>query len=198
MYKFIFIAILVLLSGCSRIKPAVTQFTINTNVQNSDLTASRCLDKSLKVSQAFSPNALMSLKMNYDEGNNKRYAYSESEWADTPNRLVTSEIIKLLRETKFFKSVQPAQSRSKSTLILETNIEDFMQYFINDSTESYSSVVLSLTLLDSTTNEIVATKTFSVKVKTKTLDAKGGVEALNAALGDNLTQVQDWLFGVCK
>lgn len=199
MYQLIFIVISALfLSACSLNKAPMTEYTIHTNMQDGDLTSRGCADKSLKVSQAFSPNNLMSLKMNYAQGSYKQFAYSESQWADSPNRAITAEIIKLLRETDLFKSIQTDKSRSKNDFILETNIEDFMQYFTNDSNESYSSIVMSLSLLDSNTNTIVSTKTFNIKVQSDSLDANGGVEALNKALEDILTQVRNWLNEVCK
>jgi len=199
MYKLILTAILALfLSACSVTHPLITEYTINTKINNTNLDSGVCSDKSLKVSQAFSTNDLMSLKMNYIQGSYKQFFYSESQWAESPNRAVTFEMIKLLRETKLFKSVQTNKSRSKTDFILETNIEDFMQHFTSDSAESYANIVISLTLLDSINNTILATQTFRSKIKANTLDAHGGVVALNNALEDILVQMRDWLGEVCK
>jgi cholesterol transport system auxiliary component len=199
MYKFIFIVIaVVFMSGCSVTKPAITEYTINTKVKNIHNTKGGCLNRTIKVSQAFSSTALMSSKMSYVQGEYKQFLYSQSAWANSPNRAITTQIVKLLRETTLFKSVQTFKSRSKSSLILESNIEDFMQYFINNSTDSYARVVISFTLLDSQTSDIVATRTFSAKVNSQTLDANGGVQALNLALENVLKQTSGWLSEVCK
>lgn len=199
MYKIIFMSIAIfLLSGCSSTQPSVTEFRVNTELKMINSDSTKCLDKSLKVTQAFSRTALMSVKMNYAEGSHKQFVYSESQWADSPNRAITSEVVKLLRETKLFKNVQTSKSRSKSDLILEINVEDFMQYFNDDATKSYANVIVSLSLLDTATNSVIATNTFKSRVGTKSLDADGGVEALNKGLEDVLEQINTWFIGVCK
>ena len=81
---------------------------------------------------------------------------------------------------------------------MEINIEDFMQYFSDDSKESYANVVISLTLIDSKTSTIVDTKTLSAKLKANTLDANGGVEALGKAFENVLIQARVWLGEVCR
>ncbi len=199
MYKIIFVIIAVfLLSGCTTTHPPMTEFRVNTElkVMNSDST--KCLDKSLKVAQSFSTTAIMSVKMNYAQGSHKQYVYSESQWADSPDRAINAEIVKLLQTTKLFKSVLTSKSRSQSDLILEINIEDFMQYFNDDASKSYVNAVISLSLLDTATNSVIATNTFESRVDTKSLDADGGVEALNKALIDVLEQINIWFIGVCK
>lgn len=199
MYKYILIiASLFLFSACSINKPAVAEFRINTNLILSDENAQMCLDKSIKVAQAFSSNSIMSIKMNYAQGPNKQFVYSQSQWADAPNRAITSEVERLLKESKFFKSVQTSKSRSNNDLILEISIEDFMQYFNAESTESYAIVALSMSLLDATTNSVVASNSFKSRVQVKQLDAEGGVEALNSALEELLAQTYHWFVGVCK
>ncbi len=199
MMKYIFLAIFVLMvSGCSTTQPPVTEYRINATLSEQKRDVRGCLDKSIKVAQAFSSSSLMSQDMNYGLGKSKQYVYSQSQWADVPNRALTSEIVKLLREIKLFKNIQIAKSRSKSNLILETYIEDFKQYFNDDSSSSYANVVVSLGILDAKSNKIVASKTFQSKVDVKSLDAGGGVEALNEALSQVLGQSAEWFEDVCK
>ena len=199
MYKIIFVAItLFLLSGCSTIHAPMTEFRVNPTLKIITSDSTQCLDKSLKVAQSFSTSSIMSRKMNYAQGLQKQFVYSESQWADSPNRTINEQIVKLIRDTKLFKSVLTSKSRSKSDLILEINIEDFMQYFSEDSSESYAEATISLSLIESDTNSVIASKTFDSRVDAKSLDAHGGVEALNSALEDILAQTNSWLSGVCK
>ncbi len=198
MYHFFIVIAIFLFSACSVKKTAITEYTINTHIHKSELNATKCIDKSLKISQAFSSSELMSLKMNYKEGDYKQFFYSQSQWADSPNRVITTQIVKLLRESKLFQSVQTDKSRTNSEYILETNIEDFMQYFSKNSKDSFVNIVMTITLLDAQTSMIVATKTFSVEMKSDTLDAEGGVSALNQAFEDILVQMRGWLSGVCS
>lgn len=190
--------IVLLFSACSTVHPPVTEYRLNLDMQKSPQTQKECLEKTLKVAQAFSSAPLMTLNMNYVEGSMKQFAYSQAQWSVSPNDAITAEIIEMLSGTKLFKSVQVSKSRSKSDMILEINIEDFMQYFSNDFDNSYANAVITLTLLDATTNKVIATKRFNSKVGTKTLNAEGGVHALSSALSDILQQSSLWFNEVCK
>ncbi len=197
--KLILIVIgVLLLGGCTTKKPSVTEYKLTTDSSTTQSLSKGCRDKSLKVAQAFSSTALMSLKMDYSLPKNRVFSYSQAQWKESPNHLVTKEILKKIRAAKLFKDTQVSKSRSKNSWILETNIEDFMQYYEDDLKKSYSSIVINFTLVDSKTNLVIATKTFSSKVDAKSLDADGGVEALNLALNNVLSQSNDWLNGVCK
>lgn len=197
--KIISLILTVLLfSACSTVHPPVTEYRLNLEIPKSAPTQKGCLDKSLKVAQAFSSNPLVTLNMNYVQGSNKQFAYSQAQWSISPSDAVTAKIIELLRDTKLFNSVQVSKSRSKSDMIMEIDIEDFMQYFSSDFKESYANAAITLTLIDSKNNIIIATKTFNSKVDAKTLDAEGGVHALSTALSDILKQSSVWVSEVCK
>jgi len=198
--KLIIITIAIfLLSGCTTTKPSITEYKITAkSLEVKKNGVEGCKDKSLKISQAFSSSSLMSLKMDYTQGENKIFSYSQAQWNESPNYSITNEILKNIRASKLFKNTQISKSRSKNSLILEINIEDFLQYYSQDLKNSFVNIVISLTLIDAKTDVIVATKTFSSNVKTDTLNAYGGVEALNSALSDILTQNIEWINGVCK
>jgi len=196
--RIILIILMLLMSGCATVKPPVTEYRVVTESFKMDKVSEGCRDKSLKVAQAFSSNSLMSLSMDYTESDNKVFSYAQSQWQESPNNSITSELLKNIREAAIFSSVETSKSRSKSSLILETNIEEFMQFFSKDMKTSYAYVVISLSLIDSKTNSVIATKTFNSKVDAKTLDAQGGVEALNSALSKIISQNTEWLNGVCK
>ncbi len=190
--------IIVFLSGCTTVVPPVTEYRIVTSKPNFVKNDGVCRDKSLKVAQPFSQSSLMSKDMNYAQGETKQYAYSQAQWSESPNIFVGAELLNHIRATKLFKSVLNSKSRTKSDLILEINIEDFMQYFNEDSTKSYCSVVIELTLLDSKNSKVIATQNFKARVDAKTLDANGGVEALSKALEKVIAQSVKWIGGVCK
>ncbi|MFA6191640.1 MAG: ABC-type transport auxiliary lipoprotein family protein [Sulfurimonas sp.] len=197
--KLFIIAIAILLfSGCSTMHPSKSEYRLNSNMPTKILSQAGCANKSLKVAEAFSSSTLMALDMNYVQGINKQFAYSQAQWSISPNHAITDKLLELIRDANLFKSVQVSKSRSKNDLILETNIEDFMQYYSEDFRESYSNVVITLTLIDATTNSVVSTKTFSSKVAAKSLDSEGGVIALDSALYDVLSQINEWFSKVCK
>jgi len=187
-----------LLVGCSTVKPAVVEYKIAVKSLDFDSLSTGCRDKSLKVSQAFSSSSLMSLQMKYIEDNHKIYAYTQAEWTNSVNQEISSQLIKVLRESKLFKHAQTSKSRSRSELILETNIDDFMQYYTKDLMASYAKVGISLSLIDTKTNRVISSESFSSKVDVKSLDALGGVQGLDLALRDVLGQSMKFLNEVCK
>ena len=187
-----------LLSGCSVTKPAITEYRLSQKDFSLKSYCNSCKDKSLKVSSAFSSNSLMTLEMNYMQDKHKIYSYSQSQWNNSPNQEISSQVLCALRDAKLFESVQNAKSRSKSDLILEINIQDFMQYFSGDLSASYVNVAICFTIIDANTNKTIATKGFSAKKDVKSLDAIGGVEALDVALEEVINEGLDFISGVCK
>jgi cholesterol transport system auxiliary component len=198
--KYFIISLLVLLfGGCiSTVVPPMSEYRLNPKIQKGYLDATGCKDKSIKVAQAFSLKSLMSKDMSYANGGVKQFVYSESQWSVAPNRAITAEFLKMIRDTKLFKSVQISKSRSRNDYILEINIEDFMQYFYKNASTSYSKVLVTLTLIDTKTNSVVASQTFDSEVKLESLDAVGGVKGLNQALSDILQRGSFWLNEVCR
>ncbi len=187
-----------LLVGCSTTTPAVSEYRINVESTPSAFTQTGCKEDSLKVAQAFSSTSLMSHEMNYGQGTHKQYKFTQSQWAESPNRAISAEIVEYLKSTNLFKNVQISKSRSKNGLLLETNIEDFMQYFSQDEKESFVQVRINLTLIDVETSKVLATKTFESKMNVDSINADAGVENLNIALENVLKSSGKWFEEVCK
>jgi len=199
MFKIIVAIFMILVvAGCTVVKPHISEYRINTTLQSNNIDKGQCSDKSLKVAKAFSSNALMSVDMNYAIGEYKSDVFTQSQWAQTPNRAITAQVLKMLQDSKLFKTVQIFKSRSKNGLILETNIEEFMQYFSVEKNSSIAKVVISTTLIDARTNTVLESKTFSKNVEVESLNAEGGVIALNAGLSEVLIKQREWLGEVCK
>lgn len=199
MRYFTVAAFLVLVfGGCAKVVPAVSEYRINQNTYNIQSTSHGCKEKSLKVGQAFSETSLMNLDIMYGIGEQTQYRYTQSKWAQTPNAAITSEIVRFLQKADIFASVSVPKSRVKSDYILETNIEDFMQYFSADEKSSVVKASLTFSLLDTKDNSVVATKSLAIELPSKTLDAEGGAIALNEALKTLLEQSGVWLDESCR
>ena len=199
MIKFLYVIVaMFLFLGCSTKTPVVSEYRINTEIKTKEFMQTGCKEKSLKIAQAFSSSDLMTRSMNYAQGDVKRFRFTQSQWAESPNRGITSELLLYTKATKLFKNVQISKSRSRNGMLLETNIVDFMQYFSEDSKESHVNVSLSLTLIDTVSNTVVSTRTFVKKMKVDTVNAEGGVRVLNEALEDVVVECGEWLAGICK
>nr|WP_321267988.1 ABC-type transport auxiliary lipoprotein family protein [uncultured Sulfurimonas sp.] len=195
---FFTIIITIFLVGCSTTKPAITEYQLSLKELNNRYESNGCKDKSLKVSQAFSSSSLMSLEMSYVQAPHNIYSYSQAQWNNSPNQEITSQVVKALRDSKMFANTQSSKSRSKSDLVLEVNIEDFMQYYSKELDKSYVKVTISFALIDFNTNKVLADETFTSTQDVSTLNASGGVVALNQALMNVLNQSLEFLDGVCK
>ncbi|WP_324172556.1 hypothetical protein [Sulfurimonas sp.] len=199
MIKIILLVVTLIISiGCSTTKPPVAEYKLSVTTLKQISSSHGCKTKSLKISQAFSSSSLMSLKMSYVQDKHKIYSYSQAQWNNSVNQEVTSQMLKVLRESKLFKNTQNSKSRSKSDLILEITIDDFMQYFTENSTKSHVKVLISMALIDSKTSKVIATSNFKALNNVDSLDASGGVTALDIALGDVLIQSINYLNKVCE
>lgn len=196
--RAILIIFAILFSGCATIKPPIAEYNIVTKDIEINENAVGCKNRSLKVLRAFSSNSLASLKMDYTEADSRAYSYSQSQWKEPPSSMITSLLLENIRKSELFSSLHLAQSRVKSDFILETNIEEFMQFYSNDLKDSHVKVTFNLSIIDAKTNSVMASKTFSSQVNTKTADAKGGVEAFEEALFEIITKNIEWLSEVCK
>ena len=196
--KYLIVLTMLLLAGCTVTQPVVSEYRISPYIETIECSGEGCKKQSLKVRQVFSSSSLKSQKMRYAQDGFKEFEYTESEWAQSPNKAISAEIVKSVRASALFTRVNSFKSRSKTNLVLESNVEEFIQYFSEDETSSYVSISISMTLIDAKTAKGIATTTLSKRVDAKTNDAKGGVEALNAALTDILVQNNRWLNSVCQ
>ena len=186
--------------GCASKVPIATKYKMSVNTQEKSLSMknSQCSSQSLKVMQTFSSSMLMSSDMYYVLDSNKVFPYSESQWAIPPNKMVSTKIYEMLRDINLFKTVQSSKSRTYTTWLVESKLEDFMQYYENNNKESYVKISINLTIIDNVSSKVLASKVFKVKVKVKTMNAEGGVRALDEALHKILAQSASWFVEECK
>lgn len=194
----ILVALVVFLSGCSVTTPPVYEYRIAPKVTIETHNKSTCRDKSLKVSQVFSATTLMSNRMRYAQDEYQELLFNESKWSISPNSAISAELVKSIQKAEIFSSVESFKSRSRADLILETNVEEFIQYFKNENRDSYVAVWITFSLVDAKSGKILQTKRVGKNLDTKSLNARGGVEALNSALADVLVQNNRWLSESCR
>lgn len=190
--------VIFLFGGCTKTVPAISEYKVNSNVYEKSFNAEGCKDKSLKIAQSFSPSVLTNLDIMYGVGEHRQFRYSQSKWVQSPNSAITSEIVNFLKSTELFSSVNVPKSRAKTDYILEANIENFMQYFSEDEKSSFVKVSITFSLIDTAKNSVIATKNFKMTQRAQTLDAEGGVIALNKALKEVLEQSGFWLNERCR
>ncbi len=186
------------LSACGFKEPYKSAYTLEVKTQPLNESTGICKEKTLKVSQAFSSSSLMSTKMSYIEGRYSEYSFQNSEWAQSPNSIITQKIISNLRKSALFATVEGYKSRSKSDYLLESNIEEFMQYFSEDAKSSFVNVVIHFALIDAKSSRVISSKSMSKKIELQNLEAKTGVAALSEALSEILVEQNRWLSEECR
>jgi len=197
--KIILIALVALfLGGCTITTPSKSEYRIAPVMEITSVNESSCSDKSLKVSQAFSQSSLMNTKMKYTLNEEQEFTYSESAWSRSPTRAITAALLTSVRATDLFKTVNSYKSRSRSNFILETNIEEFIQHYEENSTKSSVKIVISFSLVNSKTSKTIDSQTIIVELDSDSLNAQGGAVALNRALSKVLSKNNEWLGSVCK
>ena len=197
--KTILTILALFLSACTTTLPPVQEYRVAPKldlVQTQE--SSICKDKSLKVSQVFGNSFLKSTDMHYVIGEYKELSFTESAWSDSLAKLLTSEILTTLREAGIYHNVESYRSRSDADYVLESSINDFMQYFDKDAKKSYVVVDITMSLVDVKSSKVIATKRFYKRVEAKDVNAKEGVVALNSAFKDVLQQSVVWLKSSCK
>ena len=204
MMKKIFFALLgalLLLGGCSvKSSPPVDEYTI---VLKPDTTSSvpfseKCSKKSIKLLEPFGAYEFSTNDLYYVLLPNQENRYNLSSWSQSISGTLYAEILNAISTSKIFGSVANYSSISKNDYILEMEIHDFKQYFSSDMKHSYVIADITFTLVEAKRFRIIAQKEFRKKLDTKTLDAKGGVEALNDAFNEIVPEVLSWLTGVCR
>lgn len=191
--KIILIALSFLLSACVSPRPALNEFIIHPDVSVTSANNEAFKDKTLKVENSYSSSSLKSRNMYYVEDETKQYHYAESQWAEAPNSMINKEILDMLRKMKLFGFIQTQHSKVLSNFNLETNIDEFRQYFVEGDAKSYVVATITFTLIDNKIHKIVANQTFTSRQKVDKLNASEGVKALNTALSEVLNSAAIWL-----
>ena len=196
--KLLIMALLLLFGACSSPRPALQEYIVTPKVLVVPSKTGKYREKIVKVASVYAEEDLHSNNMFYVEDGMKKFAYSSSEWATSPQQFIHEEIMKTLEETKVFSFVQLPNSKVESDFILETRLNDFTQYFEDNDKKSYVVVSITFTLVNSKKHTIVVSKSFSSKVVVNSLNAEGGVKALSVALKEVLSNASIWIVKVAK
>ena len=187
-----------LFSGCASPQPAAQQYILSPKINVEPIQQSKYRAKTLKVLNVYTPNTLQTRNMFYVEQGRKKYAYTESKWAESPQNMLHKALMKMLQESAAFGYVQSQQSKVLGDFILETRVDDLGQYFSDDDKNALGRISLTLTLIDAKKHTIVASKTFTVQTDLQQPNAAAGAQALNNALATLLQQASQWIKGVAK
>lgn len=193
-YLLILIFTSLILSGCiQNTVPAIDLYTINIPCGiDKPIVKKAAAGTVLKVSIPKSTSSIMSRNILYQKDEYSQNPYAHSNWNDTPNIMLGRVFLSCINKSSIFQSVLPSYSKGKSDFLLESNLMEFYHH-INTDGSSEGRVKVEFYLIDLKSGNVISTNEFFSKVSSKTLDAKGGVKALNYATKSIANSLVRWL-----
>lgn len=113
--------------------------------------------------------------------------YANSQWADTPARMLQPLLVNALESTGHFRAVLRAPAPVSAGLRLDAEIVRFEQVFTTQP--SHVRIALRVSLIDTQKGQVLGQRMFAADVPALGDDAYGGVRALNRVLGSLLNEV---------
>lgn len=185
--------------GCSvKTVPPPVEYTLYTTTQIEKPKDSTCKEKNLKIFEPFGSLEYTASDMYYMILPYEEDRFSQSSWAQSISSMIYAAVVDALRDADLFKGILNYTSLSQGDQILEMEINDFKQYFSHDEKSSYVISDITFTLVDSGNLGVIAQKRIKRQISSKTLDAKGGVKALNTAFAQTLQEMVSWMKRSCQ
>jgi cholesterol transport system auxiliary component len=200
MVKFISGVLIVLFSfmGCSVKKvPPIDLYTLSVPDVAAERTTT-CTTKTLKVLTPFSAYEYTTNQLYFVIDDLEEGTYQNSKWSRSIAESIYDGVIRTVRKSGYFKSVENYTSVARSDYDLEIEISDFKQYFSKDKNSSHVILDVTFTLVERKNYIPVAQKHIHITVPATTPDAKGGVVAFNKANKKMLDALLAWLGGACQ
>ena len=184
-----------MLFGCTATTPSVNEYTLlsSKTIQPTTIPLS---SKSLSVSLSKSIPSLSTKNLIYLRENGETGAYLYSRWNDTPTALIQRSLITSLYENALFTSLSSSNSLAQADWVLESDLDAFYHRFTHTKSEGY--IDITYRLIDTRTKRLLGSKRFSISSPAPTMDATGGVDALQKATHELNTQCILWLTTLTK
>ena len=187
------LAMLIALAGCSALKPTpVTPPTVYTlDGLRTEASPPQRVRPAASPSPAAptTPTLLLSTPqaaagldsphMLYVRQTHRLAYFAQSEWADTPARLLAPLMVAALDRAGLFRAVVSTPTAVKADLRLDTEVVRLQHHF--DTSPSQVRLTLRATLSDNNTRQLLAQIELDQRVDAASEDAPGGVVAANLA-----------------
>ena len=116
--------------------------------------------------------------------------FADSQWVDTPARMLSPRVVAVLENRGVFRAVVHSPGSASGDLRLDTEIVLLQQEF--DGVPSQVRFVLRASLVEDASRNVIATREFEAVVKATSDDPYGGVLAANQAVDAVLEQLTDF------
>lgn len=183
-------------AGCTTITPPITRYTL-LSYNSKTVPSSVQTSYSLKLSGMKAPYSLSTKSLVYVKDSQEIGTYLYSQWSDTPNSMIEHYMAISLDESQLFSSLIPKSSTLQSDLLLESSLSSFY-HRIHEDKSSDGYLDITYLLIDQKTKKMIAKKRFIITASAPSLDAQGGVIALNEATHQLASQSIAWLNTIVK
>lgn len=194
LYTLLLLLGVALASGCaSKSVPAEDLYMLQSSCETvTPLPAEPLSSKVLKIATPKSTAVIMSRNLLYQQNELMQLPYAYSSWSDTPNNMLSFVLVSCAGKSATFKSVLPSHSSARADFLLESTLLDFYHHINSDGT-SEGRVSMVFYLIDLSSSQVIATRTFQQRFEARTQNAQGGVEALNSATTLLAQELTRWL-----
>jgi len=113
--------------------------------------------------------------------------FANSQWADTPARMLQPLLVNALEATSHYAAVLRAPAAVTGGLRLDTEVAHMEQVFVVQPSRMH--IALRVQLIDPQRGEVLGTRVFDASSPAPTEDAYGGVQAANQMLAPLLKDI---------
>ncbi len=196
MYRSILpLLIMLIVSGCSTITPAISQYSLLTE-QTLQPMGGKPSEKSLTVASSKPIPSLWGKDLIYVRPNGETGHYLYTRWSDTPSSMIQRSLLLALQDAAIFSSSAPSLSLSRSDWLLESELNAFEHRFYANRSEGF--IDITYRVVDTQSKRPLASKRFKITAEAPSMDAVGGVEALRNAQYELNRQCLAWLTTLIK
>ena len=141
---------------------------------------------SLQVGNIEAPPIMRDGRILYQVGTHEVGAYEYHRWVETPDRVVQDSLVRLLRASGKFQSVDTPRNAVKSDYIVQGKIYEFSEM---DKPEIHSRVSLEIELHDAKTGRTIWSRIYTAEESVNGKEVPDVVHSLDQNLGRGLSQI---------
>jgi ABC-type uncharacterized transport system auxiliary subunit len=140
----------------------------------------------LQVGNIDSPPLMRDGRILYQVGANEMGAYEYHRWVETPDRMVQNSLVRLLRSSGSYPSVDTPRSNLKADYIVRGRIYDFSEI---DKPEIHTRVSLEIELHDARSGRTVWSQLYTHEDRVSGKEIPDVVESLDRNLRQALSEI---------
>lgn len=185
--RYMFLALIAALNtSCSMFSPVKvapsTTYVLNKVPQ--PVTKKPTRQISVLVTQPMTDNIYGTSQMVYSTRPYQISYFAKNRWAEPPAQMLQSLMIQTLQKTHYFHAVSPALGNYD--FILNSQLIELRQVFF--ANRSYVHLTVRTQIVSTTTNNVLASKEFSIVQPAPQSSPYGGAVAANYAMANLLNQ----------